>query len=223
MLDMKGDRLMNNSIIFLDTPFETKEADWLFENTGRISVALDTHKNGIVKIIAYSDNVSDKKELFALAKKNTVISLEIFLKGVLTILMRTLFEAIENKKSNNYEMVLKINEQTINLKFDNGAAYTVISASVLDENFCDERAEYFEKILLEKAQQYEQDNELKAPFEKTFVSASGNQIKGYLVDSPNVTIGNYKIEHFYYYFIPQNKRPIALLGCLLYTSPSPRD
>ena len=49
---------MNNSIIFLDTPFETKEADWLFENTGRISVALDTHKN-----------VSDKKELFALAKK----------------------------------------------------------------------------------------------------------------------------------------------------------
>lgn len=98
MLDMKGDRLMNNSIIFLDTPFETKEADWLFENTGRISVALDTHKNGIVKIIAYSDNVSDKKELFALAKKNTVISLEIFLKGVLTILMRTLFEAIENKK-----------------------------------------------------------------------------------------------------------------------------
>lgn len=60
-------------------------------------------------------------------------------------------------------MVLKINEQTINLKFDNGAAYTVISASVLDENFCDERAEYFEKILLEKAQQYEQDNELKAP------------------------------------------------------------
>ena len=132
---MKGDRLMNNSIIFLDTPFETKEADWLFENTGRISVALDTHKNGIVKIIAYSDNVSDKKELFALAKKNTVISLEIFLKGVLTILMRTLFEAIENKKSNNYEMVLKINEQTINLKFDNGAAYTVISASVLDENF----------------------------------------------------------------------------------------
>ena len=40
--------------------------------------------------------------------------------------MRTLFEAIENKKSNNYEMVLKINEQTINLKFDNGAAYTVI-------------------------------------------------------------------------------------------------
>ena len=66
---MKGDRLMNNSIIFLDTPFETKEADWLFENTGRISVALDTHKNGIVKIIAYSDNVSDKKELFALAKK----------------------------------------------------------------------------------------------------------------------------------------------------------
>ena len=29
---MKGDRLMNNSIIFLDTPFETKEADWLFEN-----------------------------------------------------------------------------------------------------------------------------------------------------------------------------------------------
>ena len=34
----------------------------------------------------------------------------------------------------------------------------------------------------------------------------------YLVDSPNVTIGNYKIEHFYYYFIPQNKRPIALLG-----------
>ena len=126
--------------------------------------------------------------------------------------MRTLFEAIENKKSNNYEMVLKINEQTINLKFDNGAAYTVISASVLDENFSDERAEYFEKILLEKAQQYEQDNELKAPFEKTFVSASGNQIKGYLVDSPNVTIGNYKNEHFYYYFIPQNKRPIALLG-----------
>ena len=47
---MKGDRLMNNSIIFLDTPFETKEADWLFENTGRISVALDTYKNGIVKL-----------------------------------------------------------------------------------------------------------------------------------------------------------------------------
>lgn len=60
---------MSNSIVFLDTPLETKEEDWLFENIGRISVALDTPENGIVKIIAYSDNISDKKELFALAKK----------------------------------------------------------------------------------------------------------------------------------------------------------
>jgi hypothetical protein len=35
---------------------------------------------------------------------------------------------------------------------------------------------------------------------------------GYLADAGEIKLGGTKVPHFYYYFVPQNKRPVALLG-----------
>lgn len=51
-----------------------------------------------------------------------------------------------------------------------------------------------------------------APFQKVFHSATGNEMTGYLVDAGNIELGDAQMDHFFYYFIPQNDRPVALLG-----------
>lgn len=53
----------------LDNPKRVRESDWLLDNIGRISVALNTEESDIVDIIAYSDEKTDEKTLRVIAKE----------------------------------------------------------------------------------------------------------------------------------------------------------
>lgn len=59
---------MSNTIIFPVNPIYVDETEWLLQNIGRISVALETSNQNFVDIIAYSDNRSDLPELHNIAK-----------------------------------------------------------------------------------------------------------------------------------------------------------
>lgn len=129
--------------------------------------------------------------------------------------MTTLYiEAIENEQEQSYEIPVKIwdgrKTRMINLKFDNGASYTVIAASVLLQHLTDDGAKQLDQYLSRRAAT--DHGKDVAPFQKKFRSATGDAMTGYLVDSGKIKFGSAELSHFYYYLVPRNKRPVVLLG-----------
>lgn len=126
-------------------------------------------------------------------------------------------EAVEDKEELKYVIPLKImsrgDSNIIPIKFDNGAAYTVITASMLSSRLagCDTEPlnERLSKWDIPGAKQHPAGT---APFQKTFHSATGHEMVGYLVDAGSIELGDARLDHFFYYFVPQNDRSVALLG-----------
>lgn len=89
----------------------------------------------------------------------------------------------------------------IPMKFDTGAINTVISLKRLVcgkiHNSC-QVGEYIENKRTVKS--------------KTFFSASGHELTGYLCKAPNIEISGTVIKSFYYYIIIDCDREISLLG-----------
>jgi hypothetical protein len=126
-------------------------------------------------------------------------------------------EAVENKRNLSYGIQLEIQNggipDAINLKFDNGASHTIISAEVLVDDLTDRKAEYLEQKLSAKVLiKAGNGSAFSVPFRREFKSATGDTMTGYLADAGEIILGGVKLPHFYYYIIPKNKRSIALLG-----------
>lgn len=94
-------------------------------------------------------------------------------------------EAVENKRNWSYGFSLEILNSsvpdTVNIKFDNGAGYTVISASVFLDELTDSAAERIEKKLRERESSRSGSSSMNAaPFRMKFQSATGDLMTGYL-------------------------------------------
>jgi hypothetical protein len=131
--------------------------------------------------------------------------------------MNVYIEAVEDKKELKYVIPLKImsteNPNIIPIKFDNGAAYTVITASMFSSKLIKSDAGPLnERLSRWKTPGTEQNPAGTAPFRKVFHSATGHAMTGYLVDAGNIELGDTQLDHFFYYFIPQNDRSVALFG-----------
>jgi hypothetical protein len=50
---------MKDTIHILKDPVRVKDTEWLFTHRGRMSAAKETGEDGIVDILAYSDNSED--------------------------------------------------------------------------------------------------------------------------------------------------------------------
>jgi hypothetical protein len=126
-------------------------------------------------------------------------------------------EAIEREQERSYEVPLKIadgkKQKVVNIKFDNGAAYTVIAASRLLSGLTEDGAERMDQWLSDHTNPDPEKSQFHIlPYQKKFLSATGDTMTGYLVDAGTVKLGGVKLPHFFYYLIPRNKRSIALLG-----------
>lgn len=93
---------------------------------------------------------------------------------------------------------ISVANTTVFLHFDTGAVATVISIEALSNEPIDK--EWFSKQLNGRATQ------------RTFRSATGNVMSGYLVCAKNVTISNASISQFYYYLIVDVNYRVGLLG-----------
>lgn len=123
-------------------------------------------------------------------------------------ILETKFEFTLDKNTNCYFTFMDIgNNKLIPIQCDTGASYTSISALALtDFSFDIKKADKVEQRLLKKMGN--EDNFLVKKFE----DASGDKILGFLTDIGNVKIGNTKLQHFYYYFVPKNNSAFALVG-----------
>ncbi len=54
----------------MKSPILVDEDEWLFNNIGRLSAVIETPANKIVKVLAYSDDIRDEKEIKDIARKN---------------------------------------------------------------------------------------------------------------------------------------------------------
>ena len=93
----------------------------------------------------------------------------------------------------------KINQVIIPMSFDTGAVNTVISLSAYYNKSI--VADYFAKLISESVRH------------KTFHTASGESLEGYLVCAEKVSISGFLLDRFYYYLLPmKTDRSVALLG-----------
>ena len=53
----------------IKSPMLVNEDEWLFNNIGRLSAVIETPANKNVKVLAYSDDIRDEKEIKDIAKK----------------------------------------------------------------------------------------------------------------------------------------------------------
>lgn len=110
-------------------------------------------------------------------------------------------DIVANRTSAKYRIPMVIGESVFGIKYDTGAKYTVISASVFN-------SELTESDLI-KIKDYCNDH---GHHKERFISASGHYFDGYLVTAHDVTIGNTEFKEFHYFLITENERDIALLG-----------
>ena len=93
----------------------------------------------------------------------------------------------------------KINQVIIPMSFDTGAVNTVISLSAYHNKRID--SEHFAKLIKDSVRH------------KTFHTASGESLEGYLVCAEKVSISGFLLERFYYYLLPKKTdHSVALLG-----------
>lgn len=86
-------------------------------------------------------------------------------------------------------------------KFDTGSSVTVISASVLYEEWDESNTKLLEELCAEKGCE-----------PKEFKSASGHKIRGYPVIAQNVSVGENIFPFFKYYFIVGGRKEMSLIG-----------
>ena len=100
-----------------------------------------------------------------------------------------------------YNVPIEIGPNYFVAKFDTGAGVTVISSGL----FLDDKS----GEALEKLEDYFKS---RGCCGREFVSASGDTMFGYKIHANDVMIDNTNFSDFYYYFILNSKRAIALLG-----------
>jgi len=100
-----------------------------------------------------------------------------------------------------YMIDVDMNDRVFDIKWDSGAADTVISIGALDDSLSPEELVKF-KVYCEN----------KGKCKKQFISATGDVFYGYLVSAHNAVIGGALVQNFCYYIVLENKRDIALLG-----------
>ena len=102
-----------------------------------------------------------------------------------------------------YDIPITIGNQETHIKFDPGASSGVISLLFFREELTEEKIQKVISFCEMK------ENSIK----RTFSSSAGkNDMTGYLVDAGQISVDNIKLDHLYYYFIPQNGRSLGLLG-----------
>lgn len=110
--------------------------------------------------------------------------------------------AIAERDCASYTIDIDIMDYVLDVKWDTGAANTVISLGAIDDeisfadfttfkNYCEQ---HYSKV------------------RKEFTSASGGSFYGYPISVNEVKIGGKKIPSFLFYLVLENKRDIALLG-----------
>ena len=109
-----------------------------------------------------------------------------------------MFRAIHKHKRYQISLVNVYGKAGIVAFFDTGAVSTIISVESLAGEDIDK-----EKLASELR---------KTGKEQVFYSASGNEMHGYLVCAPDVSISGMKIKQFYYYLIVDVDDNLALLG-----------
>ena len=111
------------------------------------------------------------------------------------------FIARRNPKLSDHVIRARLGKFSFIIKFDTGARDTVISSDVFHGDISDnERNKLITKL---------DSMNLRT---KNFVSASGDEFKGYLVKARSISFERCKLPFFYYYLVVKNKRVIALLG-----------
>ena len=106
-----------------------------------------------------------------------------------------------SKVGNVHSIPIEIGNNYFDAKFDTGAGVTVISASVFSDAWTDDAAQKMEDFCKTRGCRIEE-----------FSSASGHIIKGFPVLAQNVIIGETTFPEFYYYFIVNGTRVVALIG-----------
>lgn len=126
-------------------------------------------------------------------------------------ILETKLELTIDKNTNTYFTFICKDNVLIPFQCDTGASYTSISALALNNKYYDpEKAYKVEEQLLKRSDLYTLSQKKK--FVKTFTSATGEKVYGFLTDIGNVSIGDLELKHFYYYFVPKNNSAFALLG-----------
>lgn len=108
---------------------------------------------------------------------------------------------VAKRESSSYRVSVDIDDFVFTVKFDTGASDTVISAGVFSDILTETDLERFKTYCEEHS-----------GFNKDFISATGDEFKGYLVTAHNVKMGKMILPEFRYYLVVENKRDIALLG-----------
>ena len=108
---------------------------------------------------------------------------------------------VASKSRATFSVPFQIGENVFSMKFDTGAASTVISSEIFTDEMTIEKKTFIEKF-------FEEHNVITAEF----TSASGDCFVGYLVHANDVIVDEMMFVDFYYYLVLDNKRVIALLG-----------
>jgi hypothetical protein len=58
---------MEQTLHILEQPIRAKKTEWLFAHDGRVTAARETGEDGVVDILAYSDNRADTARIKAIA------------------------------------------------------------------------------------------------------------------------------------------------------------
>ncbi len=108
---------------------------------------------------------------------------------------------IASKSRATFNVPFQIGENVFSMKFDTGAASTVISSEIFIDEMTEEKKSTIKNFLQER-------NVIGIEF----TSASGDCFVGYLIHANGVVVDEAVFADFYYYLVLDNKRVIALLG-----------